>query len=266
MYSKPSHGQFGFRAACFVVVALLLHGTIDAGMPSPIPVFDGPGKPTNGEATSSYSARAAEQHLQAVSFFVACLFGVAWLVKVLWNALRKDLPALPPIGFGRALSFVVLWGLLFVIVLTMISGARELMTPGAWRKQGWTYTLAEASSALPRQDVGGVDERRAALERLRMELLLRAAQEEGRFPAADSAGKPAGIDPALWVLPGWPGLQFLYVADRQVELAGRLLAFEPQVTEGERLVLLTNGAIATMTSADIERALQAPPSEGTASR
>ncbi len=38
---------------------------------------------------------------------------------------------------------VVLWGLLFTVVLAMISGARELMTPGAWEKQGATYRLKE---------------------------------------------------------------------------------------------------------------------------
>ncbi len=37
---------------------------------------------------------------------------------------------------------MIIWGLLFVLVLTMISGARELMTPGAWEKEGFTYVLA----------------------------------------------------------------------------------------------------------------------------
>ena len=30
------------------------------------------------------------------------------------------------------------------IVLTMISGARELMTPGAWERNGVTYRLSES--------------------------------------------------------------------------------------------------------------------------
>jgi len=50
---------------------------------------------------------------------------------------------LPRLSFGRALAGVILWGLLFFIVLTMISGARELMTPGAWKKDGATYKLAD---------------------------------------------------------------------------------------------------------------------------
>jgi hypothetical protein len=68
-----------------------------------------------------------------------------WAVKGLWNVLRRQFPLLPALSYGRALSLVVVWGLLFVVVLTMISGARELMTPGAWRKQGWTYKLADAA-------------------------------------------------------------------------------------------------------------------------
>ncbi len=33
--------------------------------------------------------------------------------------------------------------MLCVVVLTMISGARELMTPGAWQKDGFTYSRTE---------------------------------------------------------------------------------------------------------------------------
>lgn len=86
---------------------------------------------------------AVAPYLQAISFFLVALLLCAWAVKGLWNVLRKDLNWLPTLSYGRSLSLVVLWGLLFVVVLTMISGARELMTPGAWRKQGWTYRLAE---------------------------------------------------------------------------------------------------------------------------
>jgi hypothetical protein len=88
-------------------------------------------------------------YLQAFSFFVVGLFVCAWAVKGLWQVLRKDLAWLPPLSYGRSVSLVLLWGFLFVVVLTMISGARELMTPGAWRKQGWTYRLAEPEHQYP---------------------------------------------------------------------------------------------------------------------
>lgn len=83
----------------------------------------------------------ARLRLDAISFFLGVLLLIAWGVKGLWNALAKDFPRLPRMSYGRAIGVMSLWGLLFVIVLTMISGARELMTPGAWEKQGATYKL-----------------------------------------------------------------------------------------------------------------------------
>ena len=68
---------------------------------------------------------------------------LALLVKLLWNYLAKDFSKLPPMTYRKALAAVTLWGLLFLLVLTMISGARELMTPGAWEKQGATYKLKD---------------------------------------------------------------------------------------------------------------------------
>jgi len=171
----------------------------------------------------------------------------AWAVKGLWNVLRRDFAWLPPLGYGRSLSLVVLWGLLFVVVLTMISGARELMTPGAWRKQGWTYKLTEATPPASNNEA----ERRRGLEQLRQALWQHAATHDGSFPVANEKS----LDAKLWDLPGRAGLRFLYVEGGQAEDAGRLLAFEPTVDGNQRLVLLTNGLIGTMTTAEIDAAL-----------
>ena len=137
----------------------------------------------------------------------------------------------------------MLWGLCFVVVLTMISGARELMTPGAWKKQGWTYTLADAKPA------DASDLRRPALERLRFALWQYAARHEGRFP---SEGDQA-VEQELWQIPGWAGLRFLYVSNQSVDQVGRLLVFEPAQNDDERFVLLTNGFLGSMRTAEIER-------------
>ena len=59
----------------------------------------------------------------------------------LWNRFVRDFPKLPRLGFGQSLTVVVLWGLLFLVVLTMIAGTRELMTPGTWQKKGLLYSL-----------------------------------------------------------------------------------------------------------------------------
>ena len=77
----------------------------------------------------------AAARLDSISFFLGMLLLFAWIVKVLWNSLGKDFKSLPQLSYLRALMLVTLWGLLFVLVLTMISGTRELLTPGAWEKQ-----------------------------------------------------------------------------------------------------------------------------------
>ncbi len=81
--------------------------------------------------------------VQSISFFLVCLIAATLAVWQLWNFIAKDSNLLPRISFARSCCMVVLWGSLFVIVLTMISGARELLTPGAWKKNGFTYTLEE---------------------------------------------------------------------------------------------------------------------------
>ena len=94
----------------------------------------------------------AKLRLDAISFFIVCLLGFAWAIQLVWNSLANDFPKLPRISYLRCLGLMGLWGLLFLLVLTMISGARELMTPGAWKKQGLTYQLAEPAEK-PSSDV-----------------------------------------------------------------------------------------------------------------
>jgi hypothetical protein len=88
-----------------------------------------------------YFYETAGERLEVISFFLAVLLILALIVQGLWNGLRRDFPRLPRLGYFRALGLLLLWGLLFVLVLTMISGARELLTPGAWEKHGPTYKL-----------------------------------------------------------------------------------------------------------------------------
>lgn len=83
----------------------------------------------------------AALRLSAISFFLVLILFAAWLVRILWNYLRRDFPGLPMLGYRRSLALVLLLGLCFNIVLLMISGTRELMTPGAWEKHGTTYQL-----------------------------------------------------------------------------------------------------------------------------
>src|SRR4051794_20266698 len=72
--------------------------------------------------------------VESLSFFLVVFLLSALFIQLLWNFLRRDFPRLPRLSYLKALGLVTLWGTLFVLVLTMISGARELMTPGAWDK------------------------------------------------------------------------------------------------------------------------------------
>jgi len=125
-----------------------------AGMPSPLPAD----LPARLQLSEWGHAR-----LQAVSFFVAVVLLSAGAVCAIWNWLQRDFQSLPRLSYGKALGLTILWGLLFIVVLTMISGARELMTPGAWRKSGFTYELVEPAPASPgtrsdsdRKSAGGI--------------------------------------------------------------------------------------------------------------
>ena len=117
---------------------VILHGSIIAGMPVILP-----------EDLPTFLRLNDEPHqrLQAISFFLLGIAATAFAVKLLWNTLARDIPALPRLSLSKAFSVVVLSGLMFVVVLTMISGARELMTPGAWQKTGLTYTLKDRNEA-----------------------------------------------------------------------------------------------------------------------
>ncbi len=79
--------------------------------------------------------------LNAISFFLVVILLVAWGIKGFWIVLRRDFPKLPRISYKGSLAMVLLLGLLFNIVLLMISGTRELMTPDAWERDGVSYRL-----------------------------------------------------------------------------------------------------------------------------
>lgn len=114
------------RCWCFTWFGLLgMPASVYAGMPS----FD--------------FTDAAKMRIDTISFFLVGYLLIAWGVKWFWNDMRVVFPKLPKLSYLRALMLLTIWALLFVVVLTMISGARELLTPGAWEKTGATYKLAE---------------------------------------------------------------------------------------------------------------------------
>jgi hypothetical protein len=184
----------------------------------------------------------ARMRVQTISFFLVALLLSAWFIQLLWNRLHLDFPALPRLGYRSAVGVVVLWGLLFVLVLTMISGARELMTPGAWEKQGATYRLVDKPAA-PVAEASLDRVRRDKLEALRFALWDYARTHEGQLPPDRSTPE---IPEERWQLPDASGLRYLYVGGHAAGKGTRLLAYEPELYGPERLVLLTNGDIRLM--------------------
>ncbi len=193
----------------------------------------------------------AKVRLENISFFLAGFLLSVWLVKLVWNYLGRDWTFLPRLSYGKALGLMTLWGLLFILVLTMISGARELMTPGAWEKQGSTYRLTKGADESAATDVLRDQKRREQLEKLRGALWAYAVQHQGEFPAARS--DPA-VPADLWKLPDPSGVQYLYVGGK---LDGKQtpVAFEPEIYGNERMVLFSNGEIRLVENEALVRSL-----------
>lgn len=188
-----------------------------------------------------YLTEIASFRIQAISFFLLVFLGVSLAVKVLWNRLRKDVPSLPQLSFVSALAVVFLWGLGFQLVLSMISGGRELMTPGAWEKTGPTYKLRQTE--LPPQNDLVLQARRQRLEDLRVALWAYAAQHGQAFPASDF---DPGVPEERWRVLGSSGMHFVYVGGHKADEAQAPLAYEPGLFGNERWVLFTDGDIRQM--------------------
>lgn len=229
------------KATLLIVLALVLAGTpLQAGMPAPLPTDNVVRKVLRLDESVAL-------RLQVISFFLLGLLLSAAVVRWLWNVVQRDFPQLPRLTFGKALAGVLLWGLLFVVVLTMISGARELMTPGAWRKQGFTYKLPEEQTLSAEQSLETV--RRQHLEKLRTALWHFAAMHNGRFPSSEEIST---IPRELWEVPESGGMRYVYFPGRSAGHTLILLLHEPELDPEHRLVLRTNGDILSMRPEDLE--------------
>lgn len=175
----------------------------------------------------------ARARLDALSFFLFTYLLISWLVKLLWNYLGKTFTVLPRLNYGRALGLVFLSGMMFYVVLTMISGAREVLTPGAWEKQGIGYRTREGGVAYLTKD-----ERRSALRELQEAIWAYAREHEGKAPPGPLV---AGIKADLWQFRGGG----LYCLMPEVKPGGgrEVMVYEPSTAGGRRFVLLADGNI-----------------------
>jgi hypothetical protein len=231
--------------ALAALVFLAIESAAKAGMPS----FTLADVPRAASLSNLSKAR-----LEVISFFLMVILACAGVIRGIWNSLQKDFPKLPRLSFGKALGVVFLWGLLFLLVLTMISGARELLTPGAWEKQGATYRLAVAESRPVEQEI---NRRYQAIERLRAALFDDARRHHGELPAIEPKGR---IRAQLWQVPGHPKERYIYlggkIAGEDSLASGPIVAYEPAAVGSDRLVILSGGAILWMSADSIERELR----------
>jgi hypothetical protein len=174
----------------------------------------------------------ARARLDALSFFLALYFLIALLVKLAWNQLAGAFSSMPRLNYGRALGLVFVTGLLFYVVLTMISGARELLTPGAWEKQGMGYRQREKTGDLSK------DQRRTNLRKLQEAVWAYARGHDGNAPTSPLVSE---MNPDDWIYQGG-GLYCLMPGVRPG--GGRqILIYEPAAAGSRRFVLLADGSI-----------------------
>ena len=188
----------------------------------------------------------ARARLDALSFFLVAYLVISWLVKLLWNYLGKTFSVLPKLNYGCALGLVFLSGMMFYVVLTMISGAREVMTPGAWEKQGVGYRTREGGMAkLTKED------RRTHLRKLQEAIWAYAKDHEGAPPPGPLV---AGIEPELWRFPGGG----LYCLMPEVKPGGgrKVMVYEPSSAGGRRFLILGDGSIEDRDEGTLKRDLE----------
>ena len=176
--------------------------------------------------------------LEVISFFLLGLLLSAGALQLIWYRLRRDFAWMPRLGYFGSLGIVVLWGLLFVVVLTMISGARELMTPGAWEKDGATYKLSKLDNKT--DDAPPIAARSLQLLSLGNALRQWAERNDNQLPSATQAGE---INESLWSVPGLPGTCYLYVPGGNLGSPQRIIAYEPQVNGGDALAVTAGGEL-----------------------
>jgi hypothetical protein len=248
--SRTRIGALNRRMLGSLALLLVWPHFVSAGMPS-VTLADVP--PAIRNVTHTGLTDLARQRLEVISFFLLGMLICAAIIRRVWNGLRRDFPILPRLSYARALGIIVLWGLLFILVLTMISGARELMTPGAWEKNGLTYRLVPS---LPPPAESEITVRVEALRRLGEQLLANAKGHGGAFPTAEQAVE---LGESVWTVPSSSDGRYLYLGGQMADddsVSWPLpLAYEPGSVGPDRLVLMTDGSVRWMPASELERVL-----------
>src|SRR5688572_14415424 len=173
----------------------------------------------------------AKLRLEDISFFLVLLLICTFGIRLLWNFVQRDFPRVPRLTFGKAICLTGLLSLGMLLVLSMISGARELLTPGAWRKQGHEYRLNDPASEPMRK---------TSMEALRAALMTYAHAHGGQFPVHDYVPE---IPEKIWQAPDRTGMRYIYFGGAGVGVSNKVVACEPLSFGDQRFVLLASGEI-----------------------
>jgi len=183
---------------------------------------------------------------EEMSFFIVLFVACAVFLKLLWNHAVKGFPAIPRLKLRHSFSLALLLGFAMLLILTMISGIREVLTPEAWRRQGSSYRLNSATQEPVR---------RSSLEQLRAALFEYARSHQGQFPPHDYVPE---IADKLWQAPDQLGSHYVYPGSLTTNSSSRaLLAFEPPNFGDQRLALRVSGEIAFLSQAEIDAGMAA---------
>jgi hypothetical protein len=182
--------------------------------------------------------------LEELSFFSVVLALCGLAIRALWNWVAKDFKNWPRLTYGKALALTGLLSLLMLLVLSMISGARELMTPGAWNRQGSAYRLRTEANA---------EQRRIGMEGLRSAIFAYAREHGGRFPPHDFVPE---IPERIWAAPDLQGTRYIYLAGFDTNATTNIIACEPQNFGDLRNVLFGNGEIKQLSGEALKKILR----------
>ena len=192
----------------------------------------------------------AKARLDSISFFLFVYLVCAVIFRWLWNLLAMDFPWMPKLTLGRSVALLVVVGLFMYFILTMISGARELMTPGAWFRDGAGYRLTPSSDLKPWLESA----RQRSLEHLRDALRDYATKHDGKLPAHPFV---SDFDSRLWQGIDPAGAWFGYIQGCVLATDNpQVLAYEPPSYGPRRWVLLTDGSILQMDASALEERIR----------
>jgi hypothetical protein len=204
----------------------------------------------------------AAARLQVISFFIVFSLVLAFIFQRCWNALSKDFTALPALTYKKSIAVIFVASLFCGLILTMISGARELMTPGAWEKEGTHYKLRSPEKKPgPWLDLA----RQRSMENLRDALWTHASKHNNTLP--DDL-ETSDLPPSSWRSPDKSGTPYHYMPRRDkkvsaspssteltaapaVDSGDYVLAFEPPIFGTERFVLFSTGQVLKMKTAEL---------------